>query len=941
MKKKLLLFLLFHLLFGFSLSSKNLPGDEKLNYLNFKLIPESISLDTVKKQIKKSKFLRNLKISAVLPSPLTAAGSLCGDGINPVQVNISAFGVNGNEIIEWFTSQSSVIPIYTGNIYSPNISATRTYYVQSRLGGDISIRVPVVASVYIVPPAVTLTVSPANNVSSPLCLGTTVTFTATGGGDLFEFSVDGVVKQGMSTNTTYVTNTLTDGQVVRVRTRYAVNFDGNVTEKAWGTGALEDNFLSAPLSASANTGYINSLKISPAEDKLTFGITGKVLSNRRILLFLDTKSGGFNISNYGDELGSIPVVNAFNYFNNSPSTFDSYFQADYCLAIGTDLGENNYSADIIELRTGLSIKTNIGIVATGSPSSVMGVDKNNSGVKDYNLGFEVEILKSLIGYTTGDIKFFAMTIADQDETNYSVTNSFLSPERASNLDYGNGAIDFNSKDSNPVVVASSALTPCYAEANITMSYVENPTIATVGADQSKCVLTSDPLGGNTPLAGVGSWSKKSGPGEVNFSDVASGTSTARVTEEGIYVFTWTISNGQCTPSSSDISVEYNITLPPSVDSVVQPNCINNTGSVVLNNLPSLGTWTITPSLGSPVSGSGSSYEFNDLVPETTYTFTVTGLNNCPSVPSAAVIINAVPLPPVVPSTASVVQPTCATPSGSISITTQSGVEYSLDGTTYQSSNTFSGLTPNNYTLYVRNTADNTCATPSSTVITINAVPLPPVVPTTASVVQPTCATPSGSISITTQSGVEYSLDGTTYQSSNTFSGLTPNNYTLYVRNTADNTCVTPSSTVITINAVPLPPVVPTTASVVQPTCATPSGSISITTQSGVEYSLDGTTYQSSNTFSGLTPNNYTLYVRNTADNTCVTPSSTVIMINAVPLPPVVPTTASVVQPTCATPSGSIFITTQSGVEYSLDGTTYQSSNTFSGLAPNNYTLYVR
>ena len=223
----------------------------------------------------------------------------------------------------------------------------------------------------------------------------------------------------------------------------------------------------------------------------------------------------------------------------------------------------------------------------------------------------------------------------------------------------------------------------------------------------------------------------------------------------------------------------------------------------------------------------------------------------------------------------------------------------MDGTTYQSSNTFSGLTPNNYTLYVRNTADNTCVTPSSSVITINAVPLPPIVPTTASVVQPTCAIPSGSISITTQSGVEYSLDGTTYQSSNTFSGLTPNNYTLYVRNTADNTCVTPSSSVITINAVPLPPIVPTTASVVQPTCATPSGSISISTQSGVEYSLDGTTYQSSNTFSGLAPNNYTLYVRNTADNTCVTPSSSVITINAVPLPPIVPTTASVVQPTCA------------------------------------------
>jgi hypothetical protein len=90
---------------------------------------------------------------------------------------------------------------------------------------------------------------------------------------------------------------------------------------------------------------------------------------------------------------------------------------------------------------------------------------------------------------------------------------------------------------------------------------------------------------------------------------------------------------------------------------------------------------------------------------------------------------------------------------------------------------------------------------------------------------------SGSISVTAQSGVEYSLDGTTYQASNTFSGLTPNDYTLYVQSTSDNTCVTMSS-VITINAVPLPPSVPTASSTIQPTCGTPSGTIVFSTQTG-------------------------------------------------------------------------------------------------------------
>ena len=846
MRKILLLFLLFHLLLGYSLNAKNLKNNLSFNNLNFKLSSKLISSDTIKKKEKKTRAARSSRILAILPPPITSAGSSCGNGINPVQINVYAFGVNGNETIEWFVSQSSVIPIFTGSIYSPSISTTRTYYVQSRLGNDISTRIPVVASVYIVPPAVTLTASPANNPSAPLCLGTSVSFTATGGGDLFEFSVDGVVKQAMSTNKMFVTSTLTDGQVVRVRTRFAVVFDGNIIEKAWGTGPLEDNFLSAPLSPNSTTGYINSLKISSTEDKLVFGIAGKSLSNRRILLFLDTKVGGFNVSNYGDETGPIPLVNGFNFFNNSSNIFDSYFQADYCLVIGTDAGETNYISDIIELKTGTSIKTNLGNASTGIPSSVMGVNKNNTGINDYNLGFEVEILKSLLGYTTGDIKFFAMTVADQDETNFVVANSFLSPERTSSLDYGNGPVDYNLKDPNPVIVSSAALTPCYSEANFMMNFVSIPTTS----------------------------------------------------------------------------------------SVVQPTCALPSGSI-----------SISTQSGVEYSLNGISYQvsnvFSGLTPNS-YTIFVRNIadTGCVTSSSSSIIINAVPTPPVAPTTASVAQPTCAVQSGSISIATQSGVEYSINGTVYQASNTFSGLTANSYTLYVRNLADATCVTASNTSVIINTAPNPPIVPTTSSVVQPTCAVPSGSISIRTQSGVEYSLNGTTYQVSNTFSGLTPNNYTLYVRNITDGTCTAQSSSVITINTIQIL-LTPTAASVVQPTCASPTGAIVITIQPGVEYSLDGIAFQVSNTFTGLPPNSYTLYIRSTIDATCLKSSVSMVTINVIPTSPTVPTTTSIVQPTCAVPSGTIVIASQLGVEYSLNGTAFQTSNSFTGLGPNTYTLYVR
>ncbi|MFV8373541.1 gliding motility-associated C-terminal domain-containing protein [Flavobacterium sp. LB2P74] len=925
MKKKLLLFLLFHLLFGFTLSSKNLEDFVNLHNVNFEISSKLVFADTIKKNKKLS---RVLKTKAILAPPSTTAGSSCGDGVTLMQVNVYAFGANGSETIEWFTSQTSVTPIYTGTVYSASISSTRTYYVRSRSGSDISTRVPVVASIYVAPSAVTLTASPTNNSTSPLCLGTPVTFTASGGADLFEFSVDGVIMQGMSTNRMFTTNALTDGQVVKVRTRYAVTMDGSITEKSWGTGALEDNFLSAPLSANASTGYVNSLKISAMEDKVVLGISGKVLNNRSILLFLDTKNGGFNISNYGDEADSDPLVRAFNIFNTNPSTFDSYFQADYCLVISTDAAETNYYANVIELRTGASVKTYLGSATTGFPSAVMGVNKNNSGINDYNLGFEVEVSKSLIGYTTGDIKFFALTMYDKEDGSQSVTNSFLSPERSSNLDYGIAAIDYNLKDPNPVVVASAALTPCYSEANITMNFLSIPTTASI--TQPTCALQS----GTIVIAtqpGVEYSINGAVYQDLNaFSGLVPGNYSLYVRNK---------LDNTCVLSSATPAVINAIPTPPVVPTtanVIQPTCGTPSGSLV-----------ITTQSGVAYSLDGSTYQssntFTGLVPGG-YTLYVRNIadNTCAASSGSVSTINAVPNPPVVPTSASVTQPTCTTPSGSIFITAQSGVAYSLDGIAYQASNAFSGLAPGNYTLYVRNTADNTCVTSSGSATTINAIPTPPVVPTSASVTQPTCGSPSGSISITTQTGVEYSLNGTTYQASNAFSGLAPGNYTLYVRNTADTTCVTPSGSAITIRAVPIPPVVPTIASVVQPTCGLPTGSITITTQSGVAYSLDGVTYQTSNVFSGLAPSTaYTLYVRNTADNTCVTSSGSPITINAIANPPVVPTSERVTQPTCVTPSGSITITAQSGVAYSLDGITYQASNTFTGLAPGNYTLYVR
>jgi hypothetical protein len=106
----------------------------------------------------------------------------------------------------------------------------------------------------------------------------------------------------------------------------------------------------------------------------------------------------------------------------------------------------------------------------------------------------------------------------------------------------------------------------------------------------------------------------------------------------------------------------------------------------------------------------------------------------------------------------------------------------------------------------------------------------------------------------------------------------------------------------------------------------------------VEYSLNGTTYQTLNSFSGLVPNNYVLYVRNVADNSCVAKcSSTKIDPSCLP---VVPTVDLLLQPTCGVQTGTIRITAQNNVQYSI-GAGYQNSPEFKNLAPGDYTMSVR
>jgi len=370
----------------------------------------------------------------------------------------------------------------------------------------------------------------------------------------------------------------------------------------------------------------------------------------------------------------------------------------------------------------------------------------------------------------------------------------------------------------------------------------------------------------------------------------------------------------------------------------------NTTFVVSSSQPTTFAWTPTTDLYTD-SAATTAYTGENLTTvyiksstpgSTVYTATSTSALGCPTSSTVTVNVNALP---VAPTASATVQPTCTVTTGTIEVTAPTGAyEYSVDGTTYQASTTFAGLAPGTYSVTVKDTATGCVSAVTS--VTINAIPAAPAAPTASATVQPTCTVPTGTIEVTAPTGAyEYSVDGTTYQASTTFAGLAPGAYSVTVRDTATG-CVS-AVTSVTINAISAAPAAPTASATVQPTCTVPTGTIEVTAPTGAyEYSVDDTTYQASTTFVGLAPGAYSVTVRDTATG-CVS-AVTSVTINAIPAAPAAPTASATVQPTCMVPTGTIVVTAPTGAyEYSVDGTTYQASTTFTGLAPGTYNVTVR
>jgi hypothetical protein len=230
-----------------------------------------------------------------------------------------------------------------------------------------------------------------------------------------------------------------------------VEFDGNITEASWGMPIATS--LGGPNPCFGAGFRLNSLFASANNEYLMFGIGGNVQANAKILLFIDSRPGGFANSGFGRTAAPAGLLNLSNAIQ-----FDEEFYPDECLVIAADNSRSDYNFYLYAL-SGSS-------TSGGGPLRLLGTANSsktdmlgaNAWDNDNTRGFEIAIHRSQLGFDAAaqqEVKLMAMIVSDAG----NIDNQFLSSAAIGESCLGNKAVDFRSSQVNPVSYKPDQLLP--------------------------------------------------------------------------------------------------------------------------------------------------------------------------------------------------------------------------------------------------------------------------------------------------------------------------------------------------------------------------------------------------------------------------------------------------------------------------------------------------
>jgi len=292
--------------------------------------------------------------------------------------------------------------------------------------------------------------------------------------------------------------------------------------------------------------------------------------------------------------------------------------------------------------------------------------------------------------------------------------------------------------------------------------------------------------------------------------------------------------------------------------------------------------------------------------------------------------------------------------GRIEITGATGgygvYQYSVTGgSAWQSSGTFNYLTPGTYEVRIRDAANITCYRILDPALIITQ---PPRLTATVTGTNVTChGANDATITISSPAGgygtYEYSINGgLDWHSDGSFNSLAPGYYNVQIRDAANPSCV------VVLNGsfrVTEPAALGAGVARTHVTCfGADNGTITISSAYGgsgtYEYTIDGTTWASSGSFSGLAPGIYNVQVRDAANPACVEVIDPALAINE---PDELSATITSTDITChGANDGTISVTNPAGgygtYHYSINGgITWQGFGNYTSLAPDTYEVRIR